>query len=476
MTLAVIRLRSRITCLLQRCVLFSYVNFDNPGEVRDAAFFFGVIVISTLFSGYYGIHSVLSVNYMELAAYRVLTLWLLIRLCVEYYGRADTAECRDLRGSITCLAFLCVGAALNVLTIGITFFMLNDLRWKRYKAVGADVDTQIMYRRFELFSAVRKVDLQFSLVTLFTGLVYCSFNLTDVTAQYTLGANVALIAIEGLWEWLGDTGVKGENDTRMYLFWGLSVFLPSFIVNVAIDAFTDNSILRLASTPAVRITIGVFGLLAVVNRILTVGCSILLYRAFGTERYAGLRRIFEGGRMQKFGRGRMTGGGAGTSSSTAAAVGGGGAAPSAAGRLAAGAPAQAQGGRATVNPASGAVLKKGASASGGARSAGVGQSHGHVADASAVELEMGDLGSGARDPWATSSSSSSSGGGGSTRQLLVGSSARGVGAAASSAGLEDYASSASINEWSPSPKPRGGAPGTPLGPGGGGAVAPNPFR
>ena len=46
-------------------------------------------------------------------------------------------------------------------------------------------------------------------------------------------------------------------------------------------------------------TIAAFAVLAIINRIATVACSIILYRNFG-ERYAGLRRIFDGGRMRKF--------------------------------------------------------------------------------------------------------------------------------------------------------------------------------
>jgi hypothetical protein len=38
--------------------------------------------------------------------------------------------------------------------------MFRDLKWKRYKAVGAEVDTRHMYLRYELFLAVKQVDLQ----------------------------------------------------------------------------------------------------------------------------------------------------------------------------------------------------------------------------------------------------------------------------------------------------------------------------
>ena len=82
-----------------------------------------------------------------------------------------------------------------------------------------------MYRSFELFSAVRKVDLQFSLITLYTGLVYTGGSISLLTVQITLAANVTLILIEIAWEWLGDASIKTENYKYMYAFWCLSVFL-----------------------------------------------------------------------------------------------------------------------------------------------------------------------------------------------------------------------------------------------------------
>ena len=75
-----------------------------------------------------------------------------------------------------------------------------------------------------------------------------------------------------------------------------------FVINIFIDTVTDNEILAQASD-SVRITIGVFALLGLINRAATVVCSIILYRNFG-ENYRGLRRIVEGGRISKFQKAR----------------------------------------------------------------------------------------------------------------------------------------------------------------------------
>ena len=188
----------------------------------DAFYFWGILVISALFATYYGVHSILAVNYLELAAFRIVTFWMMIRIILEFVNREE--ECSNGSGAALCLAFMLIAIVLNIVTFALTVWMLPDLKWKRYKAIGSEVHTQTMYRRFEMFSAVRKVDLQFSIITLFTGIVFCATSLRLRTAQFTLGANIVVFLVEGVWEVVGDRAVKREHELFMYAFWSLSVF------------------------------------------------------------------------------------------------------------------------------------------------------------------------------------------------------------------------------------------------------------
>ena len=208
---------------VERSVLLS---LHTPST--DSLYYFGLLVISAAFALYYGIHSIIAVSYMELAAFRIVTFFLLLRIIIEYLNQEE--ECSSGIGAALCLTFMILSIAFNIVTFAITVWMLPDLRWKRYKAIGAEVHTQTMYRRFELFSAVRKVDLQFSIITLFTGILFCVSNLSLRTSQFTLGANVGCFIIEGLWEVLGDRAVKREHELYMYAFWSLSVFQLSMSV------------------------------------------------------------------------------------------------------------------------------------------------------------------------------------------------------------------------------------------------------
>ena len=91
----------------------------------DEIFFFGVIITSVLFAAWYGIHAILSINYMEMGAFRVVTLWLLARTCIEWAAQQD--ECAS--AAAMCLSFFVIGLAFNAATLVLTIWMLPDLKW-----------------------------------------------------------------------------------------------------------------------------------------------------------------------------------------------------------------------------------------------------------------------------------------------------------------------------------------------------------
>lgn len=77
----------------------------------------------------------------------------------------------------------------------------------------------------------------------------------------------------------------------MYTFWTLSIFLPAFLINVAVE---HEDLLVYATQSNIRLTIYIFACITFANRIVTVALSVVLFRNFG-DRYKGLRRILEGG-------------------------------------------------------------------------------------------------------------------------------------------------------------------------------------
>ena len=288
----------QIVCIVtERLWLFAATDLADGAKLRQAVWFLLILVLSTLFVGYFAVHSVLQTNAVETAAFFIASLLLLSRLAVEFFNRAD--ECDTAQTQAVCAAFLGLSTFFIIAAMCFTGTMFRDLEWKRYKAIGAEVGTRRMYKLYELFSAVRKLDLQFSLIALVTGLVFFVRNPAGDIATYALVANVALFGVEVAWERLGARGIKDESARALYGFWALSALLPSAIIAVAADAVSGGDVLLREASPSVRTTIAVMGALAVVNRIATVACSVALFYNFGPN-YVGLRRIIMGDRKSKF--------------------------------------------------------------------------------------------------------------------------------------------------------------------------------
>lgn len=151
---------------------------------------------------------------------------LVLRVIFEFYSRRQ--RCRDIKG--VCGTMVGVNISFNLVYWYMYVRMSQDLRWTKYKAIGADPVTRRVYRRYEMFSAMRKLGVQFSLQVLVTGFVF----FTDSPDYFPgLLPTIVLFILEIVWERLGVTGIKDESAYRLFAFWGLSPLLPAFIIIVA---------------------------------------------------------------------------------------------------------------------------------------------------------------------------------------------------------------------------------------------------
>jgi hypothetical protein len=86
----------------------------------------------------------------------------------------------------------------------------------------------------------------------------------------------------------------------------LPLHIPPAAVSVFAERWTQNGnkLLAAVNRPVMQGTILTFAVLALINRAVTVGVSVQLFRNFGPN-YEGLRRILAGGRLAKFNQTRV---------------------------------------------------------------------------------------------------------------------------------------------------------------------------
>jgi hypothetical protein len=259
---------------------------NEPKLLRESLWFFASIMVSAFFVCYFAMAAVMNTNYFEMWACRLSSVLLLVRLAVEVSDRGD--EC----GSVepVCYTFLGLQGLCLALALFLSISMASDIKWKRYYFLGTLVSTQRIYRAYELFMAVRLVDLQCSIIMVLTGLIYFTSPNAGPAGLTAIGVTVVIGFLEVAWERASERAVRLEDAKAMYAFWALSPWLPCAMVALRLGApalFTD--IRRGSYLEGVILLSAALTLLA---RIATVVMTVILYREFGPN-YVPLRRLLE---------------------------------------------------------------------------------------------------------------------------------------------------------------------------------------
>ena len=285
--------------LVERVWLFSLAapaTFPPTAQFREALWLFLVILTTAVYVAYFALSSMLFSNYVEMIMYFTTSLVLLGRLLAEAVDRSD--ECRE-QSLVACYVQLCLIGLCVMGAMVLSWSMMQELKVKRHKALGARTETQRVYFLYEVFASVRTLDFQFAIVTLFTGVVFFPSARAGPYATAALVVNVVLFVCELAWNWLGREGIRRERAKLLWCFWALSPLLPIFLLAVAYETSTTGLLLVEAEALPLRITVFVMGVLTLACRLGTLALSVALYRLFGPS-YVQLRRIIENDRSIVF--------------------------------------------------------------------------------------------------------------------------------------------------------------------------------
>jgi len=298
----------------------AYAGKDATDVQLDEVWMLTMMFATAVFMAWFGIESIVKANAFEIGAYVGTSAFLMIRQLSDYVCYLDnsstsseTLNCGSPGLSIAVVHILfATTTLLNVVELGLCVIMVPDLRWTKYKAIGSDNTVRGLYKRYELFSSVRKMDLQFSVLLVISGLVFFSHKTQD---QETGLAPTALLAVtELVWDRVGVHAIKKGDEWAVYMFWALSLILPMYVSSVAFVSFdNDNAYFdelrrgQDGSERPDRLTkVAVLAIACVLNRISTVVVSLLLYQDFGSDKYKALQRLFSLG-FKKYGVQRLGG-------------------------------------------------------------------------------------------------------------------------------------------------------------------------
>ncbi len=303
----------------------SYIGSDAFDVQLDEMWMFLMMVATAIFMAWFGVESIVKANAFEIGAFVGTSAFLIVRQTSDYVCylnnssnlEQDKLDCGTPGLSIPAIHSLFIATTLcNVAELILSAVMVPDLRWTKYKAIGSDNSIRGLYKKYELFSSVRKMDLQFSVLLVISGMVFFSHKTRD--QETGLAPTLLLAVTEVVWDRVGVHAIKRGDEWTLFMFWALSLVLPVYVSSVALVSL-DNSNqyfddIRQGQDGSARpdrlVKIAVLAISCVLNRISTVVTSFLLYRHFGTDRYRALQRVFRLG-FKKYGVQRL-GGGAGT--------------------------------------------------------------------------------------------------------------------------------------------------------------------
>jgi len=121
--------------------------------------------------------------------------------------------------------YMVVTTICSIAYIFLVYKIYLEIGWYIYKRIGANQEMRDMYRSAQLFLAMIKFDLLFSLLlVVLAGLYYLAPN------NYEFYLTLFAFILTFVWAYLGWVAVKGENEVYMNVYMCLAVVEPVFII------------------------------------------------------------------------------------------------------------------------------------------------------------------------------------------------------------------------------------------------------
>jgi len=121
--------------------------------------------------------------------------------------------------------YMVVTTICSILYTFLVYKIYLEIGWYIYKRIGANQDMRDMYRSAQLFLAMIKFDMLFSLLlVVLAGLYYL------VPNNYEFYLTLFAFLLTFIWAYLGWVAVKGENEVYMNVYMCLAVVEPVFII------------------------------------------------------------------------------------------------------------------------------------------------------------------------------------------------------------------------------------------------------
>jgi len=231
-----------------------------------------VLIVLWLFLLYFAIDGVVNENKFALVGFIVATLVECFYVIYQFIKKPTE------RKQHTVLARFVIVLALTSINLFLSWIVLKSFGWKLYKKVGADSVLVAMYKTYQKFTTVLRIDL---LAQVLLALMAGIYIFTEDQQGFIQGpefiVDVIAVVLNFGWVVLGWQAIRRENIPLLWAFITTALVAPVYIIVKGVllrDKFAHGDSFYL-------IPIIIVGVFTVITRISVLIWTFLTWRNFG---------------------------------------------------------------------------------------------------------------------------------------------------------------------------------------------------
>eukprot|EP00753_Platysulcus_tardus_P007242 PLAT14990.1.p1 GENE.PLAT14990.1~~PLAT14990.1.p1 ORF type:complete len:327 (+),score=135.47 PLAT14990.1:35-982(+) len=247
----------------------------HDGSIEAARHYAILALFCTAALLIFALDSLLSENVLQFYAGLVMSVLLTLFLGI-HVGRSTYGKVWHDHGALLFYVML----AFNIVYIAMAYPVSRAFGYRMYKSVGADTRLQGLFRHFQRFLSLLKMDFVLAVLTVWVLGVFVRVQ------SYELYIDYSMLIVAVAWSVLGWRAVMEENRSKMRLFLLFSFAEPAYIIYKLVAVYAGAFTLQQLRRQALQFI--VVSVIALIVRVLLFVQACRVFSNF----HRGLLRVF----------------------------------------------------------------------------------------------------------------------------------------------------------------------------------------
>jgi len=239
--------------------------------------FSALMLVNTILLLLFALDGVVNENLFELVAFVLVNVFVTFFIFFQFFYSYFSNHSEDVEMAILWIRFLSV-LIFTPINVILSFLVYRAFGWRIYRKIGASVELTDMYRVYQQWTAILKLDLQFGINLVMMAGFFLGHSGMELTVD------IIALAITFLWALLGWFTIRSES-RLVYVFFAFAPLEPGYLLWKLV-VYLHNG--QLDSHEIWTIPFYIMGILAVICRTMLVTWAYFAFSNYGK----GLREVF----------------------------------------------------------------------------------------------------------------------------------------------------------------------------------------